>query len=71
MDDVTARRHRINPDFEINISATGVKLPDGRVSWRLHKSNCTATDGTKLTAIWWAQLFTDWAKTFLRKGLQK
>jgi len=71
MDDVTGRRHRNNPDFTIYIQATGVKLPDGRVSWRLNQSNCTATDGTKLSAIWWANLFTDWAKTFLRKGLQK
>ena len=72
MDPITRRRHA-RPDYEINLHATGVKLPDGRVSWRLDtaKTKFSSADHPEgLVNVWWAQLFADWAKSFLARGLQ-
>lgn len=62
IDPFTARRHR-DPDYSIRIEATGVKLPDGMVSW-----NIKVTQG--YTSKWWAKVLNDWAKLFLERGLQ-
>jgi len=70
MDAITGRRHQ-KPDFDIHLNATGVKLPDGRVSWRLHIVKVQSPKDFKQTSLWWAGLFADWAKSFLNKGLRK
>jgi len=73
MDDVTARRHSQTPDYVINLQATGVMLPSGKVSWRLNTSDTRFSSKHNpkgLTSIWWAGLFADWAKSFLNRGLQ-
>ena len=38
-----AKRHE-NPDYELDIHLTGVRLPDGKVNWNVHARGKDAQD---------------------------
>jgi len=70
MDDFTRRRHENKPDYVVDITATGVKLPDGTIGWRMTMTippEVSKANPEIHKPLWWARVLTDWASEFIKK----